>query len=205
MLRDDIEHYETAYGQQPSGQNRRGLFRALMVYVEGMTQGMKLYTLEFGLLYRLRMDAGAVAVLREVAFDVDDNGAIRETPKFVPIARSIRVMFRLWGEIFEFDPETDFADVGWRDLQAAIRIRNALTHPRRSADLEVSAEQLAQARNGVRWFDREWQRAGDAHDRALAAQKAAREKAEEARRAAFEEENRRLKAKYENWSLDDEE
>jgi hypothetical protein len=130
---------------------RRLLVRSVFSYIEGMSHALKMQSQDQA---HYRLTAGEVLLVQEVAYDLDDNGTIRERPaKLRTLANllfSIRLSTRSYGIENRFTP--DLSGDGWRDVRAASRIRDRITHPRTLEDLTITNEEIGHAVGAVVWL-----------------------------------------------------
>jgi hypothetical protein len=63
-----------------------------------------------------------------------------------------KTAFKAGAKCFRQQPFTDFSGFGYQAYARAVRVRDRLMHPKRSADLEVSNGDLTDAVQGREWF-----------------------------------------------------
>ena len=101
-----------------------------------------------------------LAVLKEEQYSVQSNGKIKVSTKFIPLAANYRLSFELAGRVIHSPFQLKVDGGEWDDFLRCIELRNNITHPRSSEDIEVSEAdaKMAQrvsswcAENGVNFF-----------------------------------------------------
>lgn len=87
---------------------------------------------------KLPCDPSELAILREEAYGLRDNGETQVRQRFFPLTANIRFVAKLYARYDESGFTLDTADAGWAAFQEAVRVRHRLTHPKSGADLEIS-------------------------------------------------------------------
>lgn len=92
-----------------------------------------------------------IAALQEQAYAVTDRGVVKPQPKFVPLRTSIKLVYSI---LKRMKPEyvLDLTHPAWSSLQRAAQLRNRITHPKTSDDLQVSLEDVDQAMAAFNWI-----------------------------------------------------
>jgi hypothetical protein len=89
--------------------------------------------------------------LSEKTYRVAENGEIDEQVRYVSMPAMIRLTTRLAESIcpgFEFDFKND----GWVNFKTSIKIRNRITHPKRTNDLEITDDEIAICQSAFFWI-----------------------------------------------------
>lgn len=105
-------------------------------------------------------DERELTILREVQYNVANNGAISESPRFIPLATNYRLSFQFAGRVINTRFQLDVGGESWREFLQCIEIRNGITHPKNPSDLEISnagaeiAERVSSwcRENGIQFF-----------------------------------------------------
>ncbi len=129
---------------------RRDLIRALFAAIEG-------YVWEYRAFVKsIVNDIGTIPpilelALTETSYSVNEQGTLEEHIRFIPLTSMIRLVTKL---AEEHCPElkTDFSNAGWSNLKQTIKIRNRITHPKSTSDLEVTPEDIAISQAGFFWL-----------------------------------------------------
>lgn len=152
VLREDWE-FATNLNARSSGQPERRVFvRSLLAFVEGMTHAIRRYALAAHEAWPPLFTEAELAMLREVAYALKDNGEAFEQTKYVPFGPSVRLAIRAFSRSRGYQGQPDYQGQGWQSLRDAALVRNRLMHPRVPEDLAVSDSDLLTVIDGVDWF-----------------------------------------------------
>src|SRR5579862_855841 len=92
ILTDDVFLHVKHDPKISDNQQRRSFVRSVFALVEGMTYASKQAILdEFG----PKLSPAEIALITEESFDLDDSGASKNRPLFLPLAKNVRFMFDL--------------------------------------------------------------------------------------------------------------
>lgn len=130
--------------------HRRGLIRTLIAAVEGMAWVYREHILAIATEMEEISDREKTA-LSEVVVAVDEQGRISEQKRYLSTIATIRLTTRL-ARKFTLNCDPDFGDGGWSDLRETFALRNRLSHPKRSMDLQISSEDVARAVSAFHWL-----------------------------------------------------
>jgi len=129
---------------------RRDLVRTLFAAIEGIV------SLYHDHVLRTLDDIGALDQDEKLAaasylVTVNESGKLSKQPRFLSTRAMIRFTTRLAKRA---DPafEADFGDGGWSNLKLAFKIRNRITHPKLTSDMEVSPSDLETCLIGFYWL-----------------------------------------------------
>lgn len=135
---------------QPSQQNRRELVRTIFAAIEGTVWEYRLHITgiarELDVLTKEQEFA-----LSEVSFQVSDTGKIGKQARFIPLTSMFRLVTRI-AKSLEPEFEVRFDTEGWERFRQAAAIRNRVTHPKRQADLEIEAQDIAICLGAFYWL-----------------------------------------------------
>jgi hypothetical protein len=130
---------------------RRSYVRSLLAMIEGTIHCVK--ELEFAELYaREKPHIPTLVVLKEVVFDIDKNGRIKEKVKYVDSASNLRFVVNMFNSIFEKQLDLGIGTSKWDNFKTAIKISNRITHPKEN-DLSVSETELSVMKDVNEWFN----------------------------------------------------
>jgi hypothetical protein len=131
---------------------RRAFVRASFSLVEGVTYGLKQVALKSqesgGVVY----SDEELSMLKEKSYDLNDKGDAYSQTKYIHITRNIKFAFKAFARAFGEEYELKVDDSGWNYFKEALEIRNRLTHPKTSADLDVSLKELRKMLLANAWF-----------------------------------------------------
>jgi hypothetical protein len=149
LIQDVILSLER-HDHQSTQANKRDLVRTIFAAIEGL---IWMYRVE------IRFHANVIdplspiqeIALAEKSYAVDERGEIKEQVRFIPIPAMIRLTTRIAEQICP-ELKIDFGALGWTDLKQAIKVRNRITHPKNTSDLNVSEADIAISQSGLFWF-----------------------------------------------------
>lgn len=82
--------------------------------------------------------------LEDLSYDLSNNGEIKKLNRNKYGFKSLLAFgLRIFSDEIDHDSSKIFGDAGWEKVQKTISIRNRITHPKRTDDLAVSAEDAA--------------------------------------------------------------
>jgi hypothetical protein len=131
----------------------RQLIRALFAYIEGITFSVKIKAATKCLDDNVEISPPERYLAGEVGYDLNEKGEIVERPAHLRLAPNIRFAFSLFERAHNLPPQFDASAEWWSCLQASIRVRDRLTHPKLPRDLEVSGEEIVKALRAQTGFD----------------------------------------------------
>ena len=131
---------------------RRSLVRAFFALVEGTTWHLKASALQHPRAEEtLRL--AERALLREESYAISDKGTPRVRPKFMGTAENLRFVLGVYARLDNQGFAPDYAGPGWRAFQAALEVRNRITHPKGAAACEVSTDELRWLAEALAWYE----------------------------------------------------
>jgi hypothetical protein len=131
---------------------QRSYVRSLVAMIEGTIHCVK--ELEFAELYaRKKTDIPTLVALKEVVFDIDENGKIKKKEKYVNPASNLRFVVNMFNSIFGKQLDLGIGTSKWDNFKTAIKIRNRITHPKETNDLSVSETELSVMKDVNEWFN----------------------------------------------------
>jgi hypothetical protein len=148
ILFADVLHAAVDTQRVGDAYSRRSYVRAVFAAVEGITHGMKRVVLHVCKHWPCRLDANEVERLMDT--EIDQRGKSRK--RFLSFRDNITFVFRMFAKVHGFDCEADFRCKGWSALLEAAEIRNRVTHPKCSRDLDLSDDDLAKIREAAEWY-----------------------------------------------------
>lgn len=150
-LMDDVIDY-LAEGDKDSQIWRRTFFRVVFAAFEGIIYSTKHRTLLISKITETDLPIGQTVLLSETAFDLDDNGTIREMKAKIPFKKNLRFAFRTPPAVAGKSFTADYSGEDWRAMTESVKVRDRLTHPKHDTDLTVSDEEYRTLSLAVRWF-----------------------------------------------------
>ena len=152
LVQEDLQEVAKSLRSSSTRQfSRRQAIRSLFSCIEALNYSTKRKAEIFAVLKSVTLTAGELAIIREVSYQIDDPGSIREAQLLLNFQPKVRFAMCLLARVLEIDPP-DFGSAGWRDLVKAAKIRNRLSHPTCPADLHVSDEDVELVGSGCGWL-----------------------------------------------------
>jgi len=152
VLHEDVYPHRKAYFDAPTQAAARTLIRSAFALIEGQTYRLKQWALQRYRQTRQSADPGELALLEEVAFDLNEKGKVTRRSARIRTEANIRFAFeaiaRAHGYPYEFKTE----ELGWGAFQQALKTRHRLTHPKSANDLHVEDDEVVVALAAVEWF-----------------------------------------------------
>jgi hypothetical protein len=132
--------------------NRRLYVRAVFALVEALVEQHKQLLLDLVKQGSIALAAGIREALSENAPYVKDNGTVQYRMQFLQIERKLRAVYCAAGAAFKQPLVVDYTGSGWQSFQAALGVRNRLTHPKTFRDCYVDEDALSSVDRGHDWF-----------------------------------------------------
>lgn len=90
---------------------------------------------------------------RDVSYEVDDTGGVKERPANICLLPNIRLAFRLYLKHHDSAFALDVSHAGWSALRRATKVRHRLVHPKHTTDLSDSDEEVSDALSAFEWLN----------------------------------------------------
>jgi len=128
--------------------------RALFAMVEGVTYRMRQMLIAGARANRLRVSQEELYVLEEKRYEADGQGRLREADNFMRFLSGFRFTLNVFCRCYGLENELQRAigDNGFRDFQAAVEIRDRLTHPKQAAELMVRDPEQRTIESAKGWY-----------------------------------------------------
>jgi hypothetical protein len=127
---------------------RRMYVRVFITMVEGSVATIKSKILW----YTASLNDAERAVLRDVTFELKENGKPCERVLHPPLLSSLKFAFRMFASVHKLATRPDYSTSGWKAMQNVMILRNRLTHPKTPEDLRVTPTDLATVDEAELWF-----------------------------------------------------
>jgi hypothetical protein len=150
ILAEDVEE-SRAYGEHnPTPFAHRTLLRTHFALIEGMTycfRQVALAAAKYGL-----FSPAEIALLKEENYHLNKKGQVATRNNWQQLLPSIIFSMRCYGRVHGAPFEPDIGDNGWACMHQYKKLRDRLTHPKSSADLQLSDRDLEIAMKAATWF-----------------------------------------------------
>ena len=157
-----LEDVKTCYGFLQKEDNqfwRRVYIRSAFALFEGFIFRMKQIACD---VHKIRGDVftdAEIAFLSEEFTEavLNDKGEVNTLKKkrFIAIEGNLKFAFKAYSRAFKSNYTLNLGDDGWEAFKYALQVRHRLTHPKNSAQLLVSDEDLLKVEKGFEWFRKE--------------------------------------------------
>lgn len=144
--------HEDDEASSPLQQARRDHVRACFAFFEAHCFVLK----RFALLAPDGVSVEDHLLCTEQDVDIDAKGKVVGTRRKLRFLANLRYSFDVFRRSFPAAPACDYADAGFMKLRDSIQVRDRLMHPKRQADLRVTAAENLQALEAFAWFLREF-------------------------------------------------
>ena len=148
LIEDVLDAYDRVAKRDDEG-SRRHVVRTIFAAIEGEVwmcrEHVRQTAAAMGYLTPL-----ADLALREQNYSVTEAGEVVEQTRYVTLTASIRLTVK---QAMVLAPGllVDFGGHGWQQLKQALAVRHRITHPKQTAHLVISEDDLATARIAFEW------------------------------------------------------
>ncbi len=153
----DCERAEKARGNSDDQYSRRVSIRALFAMIEGLSFSMKdvvrstLSELPEAAAAKLGFGRADLAILHEESYTLKDNGSVKAGTSFMKLIPNLRFAMSSYARLLTVSFTPDCTAPGWLAFKDLVSIRNRITHPKKTNDLEVTDEDLSAFLKGGAW------------------------------------------------------
>jgi hypothetical protein len=131
---------------------RRTLVRALFAYIEGSSYRLKQVAPPVAEYNSVALSKAETALLTEESYDLNDKGeAIIKKAKLRTAENllfSVKIVSKAAKSTYEIDKSTE----GWSAFKETIKIRDRITHPKSTEELNISDNELKVIMKTMTWF-----------------------------------------------------
>jgi hypothetical protein len=131
---------------------RRTLVRSLFACMEGITHCMKSVAIELAEVNAVEVTRAEYALLREEAYNLTDKGDAMTSKCKVKTVDNLVFSLRTTARAGKSSYAVDKTSENWCCLKEALRIRDRITHPKVSGDLEISDFELRAIQKTIKWY-----------------------------------------------------
>lgn len=144
----DIIHLRERLSEADSPTDRRALVRSVFAFVESMLFALKHEALRHSSVF----PASEIALLREEAYELADDGQAVTRPARLTLTRNLKFTFAAFAKAWRTKSRLELGDAGWQNFQTALKVRDRLMHPKSISDLDVSDEEIRIVNHASMWF-----------------------------------------------------
>jgi hypothetical protein len=149
----DAASFRDQKKDEESQQAKRNSARALFAYIEGTVYAMKQAAYEIEQAPRVKMFTNAEAtLLREEEYGLGDKGKVSIRSARLRTEPNLCFAFDAFARVFECDYALRLEGEDAAAFRRAIKIRDRLTHPKRTSELLVSETEFGDLFHVAQWF-----------------------------------------------------
>lgn len=152
---EDAHWAEKALDNEDNQFTRRAYIRSLFAMIEGSIWVLKQVVLHAPVQQGKvkRLSAAEYALLSDKTYDLKSNGEPKEQTKYLKLPENFRFTFHVLSKYFMVELYLGIGAVAWDNFLAAQTIRNRITHPKTSAEFEISDADIAICKKTCSWFN----------------------------------------------------
>jgi hypothetical protein len=152
-IEGDVDIAQKCLDDQDSPYNRRAFVKNYYSFLEGLLHFLRTEVIRRVAIEPGRLTEAEIAVLKEETYEVTGSGKIQTREKFLSFEHAFRLSFRFYFSSVIDQVKIDYGGKGWPALLQGLQIRNRITHPKATAQMEISDEELAIVREAKGWAD----------------------------------------------------
>ncbi len=131
---------------------RRSFVRALVALIEFDIHNRKqrlskLHTEDF-----IQLTNSELSLVLEIQPEIDETGKVKDRQKFLRLLSNYRFSIRLFCKHMNLQFSLNTNSSGWTSFKKLIDIRNKITHPKKSGDINITDEQFQDVLEAYKWF-----------------------------------------------------
>jgi hypothetical protein len=135
--------------KEDSGYNRRVFIKTYYSYLDGLLHSLRQFALE-----HKSLTTAERAILGEESYVVSNYQIKTKHNAFLTFEQSFRLSLRyFFGESYDAS-EVDYGDGGWKNLIDGHSIRNRITHPKVTSQLDITDEEIEMVKRAKLWSDK---------------------------------------------------
>jgi hypothetical protein len=151
VLSNDFHNHMISIIQDESQPVLRSAIRALFAFIEGAVFGLKSLLLVFAEQNSISLSQEEKLALAEYIVKIGSNGDTKLDDLNIPLLNNIQFTFKIAHRLMTIDGGLDFGVSGWEKLRIVKKVRDRLTHPKKSKDLEVDPSEMIAAVEAFLW------------------------------------------------------
>lgn len=153
ILHDDLVKTRNMIHTTDTQFGRRAFVRALFALVEASIFSMK----ATAYYYATNMDIATfneaeLGFMRDRAYELKENGIVRETTAKIRLESNVKFTFKVSSRVFGLDFALDTMGEGYKAFQAAVDIRDRITHPKFVEQMHITDDELVLLNEASAWI-----------------------------------------------------
>jgi hypothetical protein len=152
ILYSDLEYCRQMLKENNSQFWRRTYVRNFFATIEGMINSWKTIALLRHFEGSVVFSPAEIMFLEEKEYRLEETGKIRVSPGKLSTLSNLRFGFASYAKAFGVEYKLDCSVVGWEKFKDAQRIRDRVTHPKTSTELNISDQEIQTIKSAVAWL-----------------------------------------------------
>jgi hypothetical protein len=141
---------------------RRAYVRAAFARIEAFVFALKQLTIERANSNGIELSTRDREVLAEISSKHNTAGEIIIAHMYPKLSESLKTTFRVLCHVLQLDYNLDHGG-GWSALLASVVVRNRITHPKVTDELQITEEEIKYVEASLKWLDIQWTNIGFLH------------------------------------------
>jgi hypothetical protein len=151
----DAHQAEIYLDENPDSQfARRTYIRSTFAAIEGCIWILKMVCLNSKPINGIRtMSVAEFALLKEESYELKNNGEVSTSPKFLKLADNVKFTFKAINKGFKAEIDLEVGGAKWNYFLQAITIRNRITHPKNTKEIDIGENEIELCKEVISWFN----------------------------------------------------
>ena len=152
---EDASEAELFLEANPESQfARRTYIRSIFSSIEGTIWILKDVCLNTKTIDgKRKISLAEYAILKEISFELKNNGEIKTSTKFLKLTDNIKFTFSLLNKLFNLEIDLDVGSKNWSYFLETIEIRNRITHPKKPTSFIIEDSEILKCKHTSNWFN----------------------------------------------------
>ena len=152
-IEQDVETALEILNKDDTPYNRRMFVRTFYSFIEGTLSFFRSMVLKDASTRPVALTYDEVTLLTEESCFVDDRGNVVTQQKYLNFKGAFRLSIQYFFAEALRSSKVDYGDGGWEAMLRGLKIRNRVAHPKLSAHLAITDDELETVRNAKKWAD----------------------------------------------------
>tara|TARA_R110001599_G_scaffold239169_1_gene438762 strand:+ start:25 stop:588 length:564 start_codon:yes stop_codon:yes gene_type:complete len=148
----DIQFISSHLEDDDSGYWARSLIKTIVSFYEADIFILKSELVKFCQKKQVNIQPNVLMYLKNMKYDIKDNGDIKEKYYQVTLKADIKFAFKQVCSLKGYILKADYNDSRWSQLVNTIGVRNRLTHPKSLTDQSITKEEIEDCISSYEWF-----------------------------------------------------
>lgn len=152
---EDAHWAEEGLEKEDNQFTRRAYVRSLFALIEGSIWVLKQTVINASAANgeEKRISVAEYALLSDRTYDLKSNGQPKEQVKFLKLPENFKFTFAVLEKYFKTEFDLGIGTIAWDNFLEAQAIRNRITHPKTSADFEITDAEISTCKETCSWFN----------------------------------------------------